>query len=50
MKIGKDFFRILNFALAIIRLFTQIFGDDEDKEAVAESRARTANSSPDDVC
>ena len=50
MKIGKDFFRILSFAIAIMRLFGQIFGDEEDKQAVAESKVRTANDSPDDVC
>lgn len=49
MKIGSDFFKILNFAIAIIRLFASIFGDKEDKQAVEESKARTANSNPDDT-
>lgn len=50
MRVGNDFFKILNFAIAIMRLFAQIFGDTEDKKAVEESKARTANSNPDDVC
>ncbi|MCK5601248.1 hypothetical protein KAR91_05255 [Candidatus Pacearchaeota archaeon] len=28
---GSDFFKIIQFALAILRLFGRIFGDDEDK-------------------
>lgn len=50
MKIGSDFWKILNFAIAIIRLFAQIFGDDEDKKAVQESKVRTANNNPDLTC
>ena len=50
MKVGGAFFKILNFAIAIMRLFAQIFGDPEDKKAVTESKARSANSNPDDMC
>jgi hypothetical protein len=50
MKIGGDFFKILNFAVAIMRLFAQIFGDTEDKKEVAESKKRSASSDPDEVC
>ena len=50
MKVGRDFFKILNFAVAIMRLFAQIFGDDEDKKTVAESKARTASNNPDEAC
>lgn len=49
MKIGSDLFRILNFAIAIIRLFASIFGDEDDKQAVEESKARSANTNPDDM-
>jgi len=32
MMFGKDFFKILKFAFAILKLFTKIFGDDEDRD------------------
>lgn len=50
MKIGGDFFKILNFAIQIMRLFAQIFGDEEDKKAVAQSKVRTASNNPDEAC
>lgn len=50
MKIGGDFFKILNLVVAIMRIFAQVFGDDEAKKALAESKERTANNNPDDVC
>lgn len=50
MKVGKDFFKILNFAIQIMRLFAQIFGDDESKQAAMESKARSANSDETDAC
>lgn len=43
MHFGKDFFRIFNFAIQLLRLFTKIFGDDEEKKQVEESEARSAN-------
>jgi len=33
MKFGVDFFKIVAFAMQILRLFARIFGDDEDKKA-----------------
>ncbi len=47
MKFGKDFFRIFNFAIQLLRLFARIFGDDEDKQEVEESEARSANGNGD---
>jgi len=50
MNVGGDFFKILNFAIAIMRLWGQIFGTDEDRKAVKESEDRTANQNAADVC
>lgn len=50
MKFGRDFFRILNIVIQLMRMFASVFGDKEDKEAAAESKARTANSDPDEAC
>jgi len=33
MKFGEDFFKIVAFAMQILRLFARIFGDEEDKKA-----------------
>lgn len=33
MNFGADFFKIIAFAMQILRLFGRIFGDDEDKKA-----------------
>jgi len=30
MMFGKDFFKILKLVFAFLKLFTQIFGDEED--------------------
>jgi len=49
MKFGKDFFRILNLVIQIMRLFANNFGDAEDKKEVEESKLRTANSNPDEA-
>jgi len=38
MKFGKDFFKILDFVVAICKLFAKIFGDADDKKAVEEHR------------
>lgn len=32
MHFGTDFFRIIQFVVAIMRLIGRIFGDDEDKK------------------
>lgn len=46
MNFGKDFFRILNFAIALIRLFGKIFGDEDTKTEIKESEDRTVDSDP----
>lgn len=33
MKVGKDFWLWLRFAIELIKLILRIFGDDEDKES-----------------
>ena len=50
MTFGKDFFRILNFAIAIIRLFANIFGDAETKKEVADSEARSLDGDKNHAC
>jgi len=47
MTFGTDFFRILNFAVAIMRLFGTIFGDETTKQEVIDSKARSADDNPD---
>lgn len=47
MKFGKDFFKIFNFAIQLIRLFFSIFGDEEDQKAAEESKARSADGNGD---
>lgn len=32
MMFGKDFFKILKLVFAFLKLFTQIFGDEEDRD------------------
>lgn len=50
MILGKDFFKILNLVVQIMRLFAGIFGDKDDKQAVEESKARTISASKDEAC
>lgn len=33
MHLGKDFFLIAKFVVAVIRLFGRIFGDEDDRKA-----------------
>lgn len=33
MHVGNDFFKWMNFIIQLIRIFIQIFGDDDEKEA-----------------
>lgn len=47
MQFGKDFFKIFNFAILLIRMFMKVFGDEEDKKAVEESERRTGNGNGD---
>ena len=50
MKFGKDFFKILNLVIRIMRLFAEVFGDEEDQKEVAESKLRTASNDADKIC
>jgi len=50
MNVGGDFFRILSFAIAIMRLWGKLFGSDEDKAAVIASEQRTDNDTTDEAC
>lgn len=50
MKFGRDFFKILGFVVQIMRMFAAIFGDDEDKKGVADSKQRSASDDADEVC
>lgn len=47
MKFGGDFFKILNIVVMVMRMFAKLFGDDDDKEAVMESEARSGDGSTD---
>ncbi len=49
MNFGKDFFKILSMAIAILRLFGSIFGDADTKKEVTESKARSADSDPNHI-
>lgn len=49
MNFGGDFFKILNFAVAILRLFGSIFGDSDTKKEVVESKKRSADDNPDNM-
>lgn len=49
MNFGKDFFRIFNFAIQLIRMFVKIFGDEGEKKQVEESEQRSNNGNG-DVC
>lgn len=50
MKFGRDFFSILNIIVQLMRMFAGIFGDADDKEAVAESEARSKDPETTDAC
>ena len=50
MMFGKDFFKIFGFAIQLIRLFVGVFGDDEDRRQVDQSKERTKNANPDEAC
>lgn len=32
MKFGEDWFKTIQFVMAVLRLIARIFGDDEDKK------------------
>jgi len=50
MRFGRDFFRVFNFAIQLIRLVIKVFGDDEDRQQVDESAERTASANADEAC
>lgn len=50
MTFGTDFFKILNFAIAIMRLFGSIFGDAETKKEVTASKERSKDGDADHTC
>lgn len=50
MNFGRDFFKILSFVIQIMRMFAAVFGDDEDKAGVADSKKRSASDNQDEVC
>jgi len=40
MKFGNDIWQWLKFAIALIKLIKEIFGDDEDKADVKENGSK----------
>ena len=50
MKFGSDFFKIFGFAIQLLRLFIGIFGDDEDRKQVEQSKERSASDNADEAC
>jgi len=38
MKFGADFFKVLEFVMAVLRLFARVFGDAEDRKADDEQK------------
>ena len=50
MTFGKDFFKILNIVVTLMRMFASVFGDDDDKKAVDESKLRSKDGNPDHTC
>lgn len=50
MHFGGDFFKILNIVVQLMRMFAKLFGDDEDRDAVEESEARSESSDKTETC
>jgi len=40
MHFGSDFFKIVEFVVAILRLFARVFGDADDAKSDAETKAK----------
>jgi hypothetical protein len=40
MRFGSDFFKILEFVIAALRMFARLFGDEEDQKADDETREK----------
>jgi len=47
---GQDIFKVLAFAIRIIRLLFEVFGDEKDRELVVKSKERSVNHSEDEPC
>lgn len=47
MQLGGNIFLIMNFVIKAIRLFFEIFGDDDDRGKVHESKKRSSNGNGD---
>lgn len=47
---GGDIFKILSFAIRIIRVIFEVFGDEADKEMVRNSKERSVNHSENEPC
>jgi len=50
MLFDGDIFKILSFAVRVIRIIFEIFGDQKDKEMVTKSKERSVNKSEDEPC
>jgi len=38
MHFGADYFRIIEFVIAVLRLLAKIFGDDDDRKADKDTK------------
>ena len=38
MHIGSDFFKILDFIMAVLRMFAEIFGDDDEQSESKDAK------------
>lgn len=50
MIFGRDFFKILNIVIQLMRMFAKVFGDDEDKKAAVESELKTSSADSTESC
>ena len=50
MQFGKDFFKILNIVVQVMRMLAGILGDADDKKAVEESKIRSKDANSDHAC
>lgn len=40
MQFGADYFKIIEFVIAVLRLLAKIFGTEEDRKADAEAKSK----------
>jgi len=40
MRFGSEFFRTLDFVIAMMRMIAKFYGDEDEQAAAAESKAR----------